>query len=92
MPKPVSELSDEAIRSVVDPVHRAQLLRSIARDRGNLTPSQSRMYRSAIAQLAAGKRTQQWIGMQVGLSRGRISVLLASARSSESTAQMGATP
>lgn len=83
-----SELSDDEIRAVEDPLARARILRQISRPprdggRGTLTVEQSAIWTATIAEIAdADERNRQWwIARMVGVSRSRISQILARARS-----------
>lgn len=72
------DLSDDGIAAIADPVERAVVLRAISRDRGTLTPTQSAMYRAAVAELRDGDgRVLKWIARKVGISRGRVSQILS---------------
>lgn len=72
------DTSDEGIAAIADPVERACVLRSIARRDGTLTPTQSRMYGEAVAQMRGDdERKQSWIARKLKISRGRVAQLLA---------------
>jgi hypothetical protein len=76
-----SDLSDEAIAAIADPLERAARLRLIVRNRGTLTPGQSRVYRQTIAELRGDdEREHGWIARRIGISRGRISQILKAAK------------
>jgi hypothetical protein len=76
------DTSDEAIAAIADPVQRACALRAIAKTNGTLTPTQSRIYRAAVAELRGdGERKQSWIARRLQISRGRVAHLLKQTRS-----------
>ncbi len=71
------DTSDEAIAALADPMLRAQTLRAIANRNNTLTPTQARMYWSAIAEMRGdGERKQTWIARRLRVSRQRISEAL----------------
>lgn len=82
--------SDDALRAIADPLERALRLRAIAKDKNTLTPSQSRIYTGAIAELRGNgpdgkERLQKWIARRIGVSRGRVGQILDAHRKSTAT-------
>lgn len=85
------DTSDEAIAAIADPMKRAQALRSIARTNGTLTPTQSEMYREAIAEMRGDdERKQTWIARRLGVSRQAVSALLRRRSASLTTDEVAA--
>lgn len=84
--------SDDALGAIADPIQRALRLRAIAKDRGTLTASQSRIYAGAIAELRGSgpddkERLQKWIARRVGVSRGRVAQILGAYRKTKTTSE-----
>lgn len=80
------DTTDEGIAAIADPVERACALRTIAKNNGTLTPTQSRLYRAAIAELRGdNERKQSWIARRLKISRGRVAQLLAAVRTEVAT-------
>lgn len=72
-----SDMTDEAITAIADPVARARALRDIAKANGTLTYAQSRIYDAAVAEMRGdGERKQTWIARRLGVSRQKVSVRL----------------
>lgn len=82
-----TDLSDDGIAAIADPVRRARVLRAIAKDKNTLTPTQSRIYQATVAELRGdGERKQTWIARRLGISRQRVSDLLRSHNARTETA------
>lgn len=85
MTAPTSELSDDEINAVVDPLERGRILRAISDRNGTLTKSQSAIWTRTVAELAGDdldERKPGWIARQFGVGSSRIRQILGRARKS----------
>lgn len=89
MESAIRNASDNA----ADPLQEALRFRAIAKDKGTLTPAESRKYAAAVAAIRGEdrdpERLQKWIARRLGMSRGRVAQILGqhrAATASEGTA------